>query len=56
MFKVYKKEPAPNVQNVQNGTDTKCTNVHIEEIRLRSNKPLMLKIGQETQIIDFRLE
>ena len=28
-------------------------NVTIEEIRLRSNKPLMLKIGQETEIIDY---
>ena len=53
MYKMYKKEPALNVQNVQNGTDTKCTDIHIEEIRLRSNKPLMLKIGQETQIIDY---
>lgn len=26
---------------------------HVEEIRLRSDKPLMLKIGQETQIIDY---
>ena len=25
----------------------------VEEIRLRSNKPLMLKIGQETQTIDY---
>lgn len=25
----------------------------IEEIRLRSNKPLMLKIGQETQVINY---
>jgi len=31
-------------QNVPNG--------QIEEIRLRASKPLMLKIGQETQIID----
>lgn len=28
-------------------------NAHIEEIRLRSNKPLMLKIGQETEMIDY---
>ena len=28
-------------------------NVPIEEIRIRSNKPLMLKIGQETEIIDY---
>lgn len=34
-----KTEPAPNSQ--------------IEEIRLRSNKPLMLKMGQETQAIDY---
>ena len=46
-----KIEPAPNVPKGQNGTDTKCT--YIEEIRLRSNKPLMLKIGQETQMVDY---
>ena len=34
-----KKGPSPNLQ--------------IEEIRLRSNKPLILKIGQETQVIDY---
>ena len=28
-------------------------NVPIEEIRLRTNKPLIIKIGQETQIIDY---
>lgn len=28
-------------------------NSHIEEIRLRTEKPLMLKIGQETLIIDY---
>lgn len=37
-----KIEPALNAPNSQ-----------IEEIRLRSNKPLMLKIGQETQVIDY---
>ena len=36
---VSKTEPVPNVQ--------------IEEIRLRSNKPLALKIGQDTQITDY---
>ena len=35
-----KKGPSPNLQ----------------EIRLRSNKPLMLKIGQETQIIDYTVK
>ena len=28
-------------------------NVPVEEIRLRSNKPLMIKVGQETQTIDY---
>lgn len=28
-------------------------NIKIEEIRLRSNKPLMLKIGQETRAVDY---
>lgn len=28
-------------------------NIKIEEIRLRSNKPLILKIGQETKVIDY---
>lgn len=37
-----KIEPELNVPNLQ-----------IEEIRLRSNKPLMLKKGQETQVIDY---
>ena len=37
-----KMEPALNVPNLS-----------IEEIRLRSNKPLMLKIGQGTEIIDY---
>ena len=36
---VNKTEPVPNVQ--------------IEEIRLRTNKPLALKIGQDTQMIDY---
>ena len=36
-----KIEPVQNVPNL-----------YIEEIRLRNGKPLMLKIGQETQIID----
>ena len=36
---VSKTEPVPNVQ--------------IEEIRLRTNKPLALKIGQDTQITDY---
>ena len=44
-----KIEPALNVENLQNGTGTKC----IEEIRLRSEKQLMIKIGQETQTIDY---
>ena len=35
---VSKKEPSPFA---------------VEEIRLRSNKPLMLKIGQETKVIDY---
>jgi len=35
-----KKGPSPNLQ----------------EIRLRSNKPLMLKIGQETQIVDYTVK
>ena len=29
------------------------SDVPVEEIRLRTNKPLMLKIGQETQIINY---
>ena len=37
-----KKYPVPNE-----------TNISIEEIRLRSNKPLALKIGQETQMMDY---
>ena len=45
-----KIEPVLNVPKGQNGTGTECP---IEEIRLRSNKPLMLKIGQETEIIDY---
>ena len=45
-----KIEPALNVSKGQNGTGTKCP---IEEIRLRAGKPLMLKIGQDTQIIDY---
>ena len=44
-----KIEPVLNAQNMQNGTGTKC----IEEIRLRAGKPLMIKIGQETQTIDY---
>ena len=28
-------------------------NIPLEEIRLRNNKPLMIKVGQETQIIDY---
>lgn len=28
-------------------------NIKIEEIRLRNNKPLMLKIGQETRAVDY---
>ena len=47
-----KIEPVQNVPNGQNGTGTKCTKC-IEEIRLRAGKPLMLKIGQETQTIDY---
>lgn len=35
-------EPLINMQNIK-----------IEEIRLRSNKPLMLKIGQETRAVDY---
>ena len=46
---------------IQNRTGPKCAvnktepvpNVQIEEIRLRSNKPLALKIGQDTQITDY---
>ena len=45
-----KIEPVLNVPKGQNGTGTECT---IEEIRLRSNKPLMLKTGQETQVLDY---
>ena len=37
-FTDEKREPTPNL--------------NVEEIRLRSNKPLMLKIGQETKILD----
>lgn len=36
---MHGKEPVPKVQ--------------IEEIRLRSNKPLALKIGQDTQMLDY---
>ena len=45
-----KIEPVQNVPKGQNRTGTECP---IEEIRLRNNKPLMLKIGQETKIIDY---
>lgn len=41
---MQKKGPSPNLPT---------PNLHIEEIRLRSGKPLMLKIGQETQTIDY---
>lgn len=41
---MQKKGPTPNLPT---------PNLHIEEIRLRSGKPLMLKIGQETQTIDY---
>ena len=44
-----KIEPVQNVPKEQNRTGTKC----IEEIRLRAGKPLILKIGQETEIIDY---
>ena len=40
------------VQNVQNRTGTVCTDC-IEEIRLRAGKPLIIKIGKETQVIDY---
>ena len=43
-------EPALNAQECK---IEPALNAQIEEIRLRSNKPLMLKIGQETQIIDY---
>ena len=45
-----KIEPALNAQECK---IEPALNAQIEEIRLRSNKPLMLKIGQETQIIDY---
>lgn len=44
-----KIEPVQNVPKGQNRTGTECS---IEEIRLRAGKPLMLKIGQETEKID----
>ena len=47
-----KIEPVQNVPKEQNRTGTVCTD-YIEEIRLRAGKPLMLKIGQETQAIDY---
>ena len=47
-----KIEPALNVPKGQNRTGTVCTD-YIEEIRLRAGKPLMLKIGQETKVIDY---
>ena len=47
--KLYKIEPVQNAQKMQNRTGTEC----IEEIRLRAGKSLMLKIGQETQVIDY---
>ena len=40
-----KKEPTPNCPELPQ--------LPIEEIRLRSNKPLALKIGQETQMLDY---
>ena len=39
------------IKLTSNQPDT--TNSSIEEIRLRSNKPLILKIGQETEVIDY---
>ena len=45
-----KIEPVQNVPKGQNRTGTECP---IEEIRLRTNKPLMLKMGQETETIDY---
>ena len=39
------------IKLTSNQLDT--TSFSIEEIRLRSNKPLMLKIGQETEVIDY---
>lgn len=35
------------------GEEGPSPNLQIEEIRLRSNKPLMIKIGQETRVIDY---
>ena len=47
-----KIEPVQNVPKEQNRTGTVCTDC-IEEIRLRAGKPLMLKIGQETETINY---
>ena len=42
------EELVQNAQKMQNRTGTEC----IEEIRLRAGKPLMLKIGQETEKLE----
>lgn len=48
-----KIEPAPNASMNKIEPELNAPNLQIEEIRLRSNKPLMLKMGQETQVIDY---
>ena len=50
-----KIEPVLNVPKEQNGTGAVCPD-YIEEIRLRAGKPLILKIGQDMQVIDYTVK